>query len=105
MSEGPNQGRMVRYVLRTGRAAGQSRPAMVVRDWGHDGRLNLHVFLDGDNDRGADGAPPIYPVPASVALPDGGFSAYTQLTSWVTSAPYSETKEPGTWHWPTIVKA
>ena len=55
MGESPNQGQMVRYVLTSGRSAGQSRPAMVVRDWSEKGNgcVNLQVFLDGSNDTGA----------------------------------------------------
>ena len=112
MSEGPNQGRMVRYVLSAGRSAGQSRPAMVVRDWSEKGNgcVNLQVFLDGSNDAGAEGTPDVFPVPASVLVGDGdssdpqSISKYTPLTVWVTSADYSEEKTPGTWHWPTIVR-
>lgn len=111
MSEGPNQGRMVRYVLASGRSAGQSRPAMVVRDWSEKGNgcVNLQVFLDGSNDSGAEGTPEVFPAPANVVCYGAGevpqsFSKYTPLTVWVTSADYSEEKTPGTWHWPTIVR-
>jgi len=126
MSEGPNQGRMVRYVLASGRSAGQARPAMVVRDWSEKGNgcVNLQVFLDGSNDSGAEGTPEVFPAPASVVCFDvpatcatssamrlygagevpQSFSKYTPLTVWVTSANYSEEKTPGTWHWPTIVR-
>ncbi len=112
MSEGPNQGRMVRYVLASGRSAGQSRPAMVVRDWSEKGNgcVNIQVFLDGSNDAGAEGTADIFPTPANVLTNDGdrsdpkSFSKYTPLTVWVTSANYSEEKTPGTWHWPTIVR-
>ena len=111
MSEGPNQGRMVRYVLTSGRSAGQPRPAMVVRDWSEKGNgcVNLQVFLDGSNDIGSEGTPDVFPAPAHVACHLGGdvpqsISKYTPLTVWVTSANYSEEKTPGTWHWPTIVR-
>ena len=111
MGEGPNQGRMVRYVLSAGKGAGQSRPAMVVRDWSEKGNgcVNLQVFLDGSNDSGAEGTPDVFPAPAHVICYLGGevpqsFSKYTPLTVWVTSADYSEEKTPGTWHWPTIVR-
>lgn len=113
MSEGPNQGRMVRYVLASGRSAGQARPAMVVRDWSENGNgcVNLQVFLDGSNDAGADGNTEIVPTPAHIVVDAGqgtphghSFCSYTPLTVWVTSADYSEKKTPGTWHWPTIVR-
>ncbi len=113
MSEGPNQGRMVRYVLASGRSAGQSRPAMVVRDWSEKGNgcVNIQVFLDGSNDAGAEGTADIFPTPAHIVVDVGqgtphghSFCSYTPLTVWVTSANYSEEKTPGTWHWPTIVR-
>ncbi len=113
MSEGPNQGRMVRYVLASGRSAGQARPAMVVRDWSENGNgcVNLQVFLDGSNDAGAEGNTEIVPTPAHIVVDAGqgtphghSFCSYTPLTVWVTSANYSEEKTPGTWHWPTIVR-
>jgi hypothetical protein len=53
-------------------------PAIIVNPWldqpGYidEGKVNLRVFTDG---------------PADI---------------WVTSAVYSETKEPGTWHWAEI---
>lgn len=112
IGQGPNMGRMVRYVLKSGRSAGQSRAAMVVRDWSEKGNgcVNLHVFLDGSNDKGAEGTAEVYPTPERVALPKdddhmpGSYSKYAPLTVWVTSADFSEEKTPGTWHWPTIVR-
>lgn len=109
MGQGPNMGRMVRYVLKSGRSAGQSRPAMVVRDWSEKGNgcCNLHVFLDGTNDAGADGMAEVCPAPEHIlcGAPSGPSSSkYTPLLVWVTSADYSEEKTPGTWHWPTIVR-
>jgi len=51
-------------------------PAVIVRTWENTGyqndEINLKVFTDAPND------------------------------AWHTSVPYSEGKEPGTWHWPEI---
>lgn len=43
---------LVRYVLSSGNGAGQSRPAIVVKEEGDT--ASLVVFLDGANDAGAD---------------------------------------------------
>lgn len=45
----PSIGRIVHYVLETGRGAGQHRPALVVNVLPDD-RVNLVVFIDGRND-------------------------------------------------------
>lgn len=49
-------------------------PAIVVRTWGNtayeNDEVNLRILADG------------------------------QSVQWKTSVPYSETKEPNTWHWP-----
>jgi hypothetical protein len=54
-------------------------PAIIVRTWEEtsyeNDEVNLKVFTDGPTD------------------------------TWRTSVPYSETKEPGTWHWPEIVSS
>lgn len=94
------EGTMVGYVLKSGRAAGQTRPAMVVRHWGGPVHLcNLLVFLDGSNDRGAEGTPEVCPTPATVSVgDDGSQSQYVPHTVWVTSVHPDETKQPGTWH-------
>lgn len=83
--EGLTEGRIVHYVL----SNMQHRPAIVVRNWsnpdipGSEGMVNLIVFADGPNDRGA-----IY----GVASEQGIF--------WATSAHYdSAGKEHHTWHW------
>ena len=54
--EGLTEGRIVHYVL----SNGEHRPAIVVRDWSNstlgsypDGTVNLQVFTDGSNDKGA----------------------------------------------------
>lgn len=51
-------------------------PAIIVRTWENttyeNDEVNLKVFTDGETD------------------------------VWRTSIPYSEGKEPGTWHWPEI---
>ncbi len=77
--EGLTEGRIVHYVL----PSGSHRPAIVVNAWKHvveyreSGRVNLQVFTDFKND-GED---------------------YASGQYWATSVPYSETPEPGTWHW------
>src|SRR5580693_6357452 len=56
-------------------------PAVIVEDWlaipeyQETGKVNLKVFCDGPGE------------------------------AWRTSVPYSEGKEPGTWHWPDITPA
>lgn len=77
--EGLTEGRIVHYVLPDGRSAGEHRPALVVKVWNQDGTANLHVFTDFTNDYSA---------------PEGETG-----TLWATSVPYSEGKEPRTWHW------
>lgn len=80
MNEIVTEGRTVHFVLPNNQ---EHRPAVVVNAWGNGGgelkKVNMIVFLDGTND--------------SVADREGN-------TYWATSVPYSETKEPGTWHWP-----
>ncbi len=77
----PSVGRIVRYVPRNDQAllpesnnGATVLPAIVVKTWENtsyeNDEINLKVFTDGDTD------------------------------AWVTSVPYSETKEPRTWHWP-----
>lgn len=85
MLKGLRVGALVNYVLGEGHFPdGQTkvRPAIVVNDWPQlgreDGYCNLQVFTDGRND-----------------------GSKTGLLLWVPSRVYSETKEPGTWHWPT----
>lgn len=73
---------IVNYVLSSGRSKGQVRPATVVRDWGGSnphGALNLQVHTDFTNDfeSGQNGS---------------------KGTLWACLVPYSEGKEPGTWH-------
>jgi hypothetical protein len=79
-------GRIVSAVLRGGYNPGQSpitRPAMVVSLAEVEiGVCNLQIFTDGENDR-------------SVV---GGRSDSSVV--WVTAYQFSETGEPGTWHWP-----
>ncbi|MBW4478607.1 MAG: hypothetical protein KME54_17545 [Tolypothrix brevis GSE-NOS-MK-07-07A] len=80
---GLTEGRIVHYVLPDGRNAGEVRPAIVVRVWRDvapeliaKGYCNLQVFTDSTND-----------------YEDG-----TRVL-WATSKIYSDTNEPGTWHW------
>ncbi len=80
-TKAPTIGRIVNYVLPTGRNAGQVRPAIIVRVWSPT-MVQLQVFTDSFND-------------------------YTQEhigstgMLWATSVPYSETEAPNTWHWAT----
>ncbi len=77
--EMPTIGRIVRYALNP---SGESRPALVVRDAAPGGLVNLHVFLDGNNDDGAVGK-------------GGGDN-----TMWLPSVAFDAGGKPGTWHWP-----
>lgn len=77
-------GSIVGFVLDTGNNRGQIRPAIVVKVWTNqegtpteNGVIQLQVFSDSDG-RYNDQLPPV---------------------SWQSSVGYSETKEPGTWHW------
>jgi hypothetical protein len=78
------EGDRVLYVLAEGRNKGEVRGAIVTKSWSRAtaGVVNLTVFTDFSNDfytdqKGCDGL------------------------LWRTSVSYSETKEPGTWHWPS----
>lgn len=80
--DGLTEGRMVHYVLPHGRSQGEHRPAIVVKlcppEWNyHEGTVQLQVFTDGTNDG----------------------EQYASGMCWATSVQYSESKEPGTWHW------
>jgi hypothetical protein len=83
--EGLTEGRIVHYVLREGRNAGEHRAALVVRVWRANGNppengcANLQVFMDGTNDA----------TPAGTAV----------WVDWKTSVYYDESGKPGTWHW------
>lgn len=74
----PELGRIVHYVLPNG----THRPAIIVQAW-PDHRVNLQVFLDGNNDVGLGSA-------------DRGLL-------WVTHVHEGEddgTAVPNSWHWP-----
>lgn len=77
------EGRITHYVLPDGRNKGEHRPAIIVKTWGSlpHSAVNMQVFVDGLND---------YPVDHAAS-----FTGFL----WKTSVPYSENKEPGTWHW------
>jgi hypothetical protein len=84
--EGLIEGRIVHFVM----PSGEHRPAIVVRVWrdlsgAPEGYSNLLVFVDGTNDV----------KPSLLASP---FPEPT-TTLWETSKHYSDSKEPGTWHW------
>jgi hypothetical protein len=77
------EGRIVHYVLQSGRNTGEHRPAIIVKVWNANrayGMVNMQVFTDGTNDY-------LHTDPWSSGI------------AWATSVHYSETKEPGTWHW------
>ncbi len=89
MIEGLAVGRIVHYVLESGRGEGDHRPAIVVRDWkAENGLCQLQVFTDGLNDR---------------FLADIHAPGESPNVIWRTSVHYSEEKESGTWHWPERV--
>jgi hypothetical protein len=75
--EGLTEGRIVHYVLPSGRNKGEHRAATVVRVWNKDkGLVNLIVHIDRTNDYD-----------------------YVMGDIWVTSIEYSEDPKPQTWHW------
>ena len=86
-SRRPRVGCPVLYVMSSGHSKGEDRPAIIVRNWDNPnapGMVNLQVFTDFLND-----------YPTGVPGSDGRL--------WATSVHYSETHEPGTWHWPERV--
>ena len=74
----PGIGDNIRYVLATGPMAGQARLAFVTNVQSPD-RISLTCLPDAAND-------------------------HVGATLSATNARYSETKEPGTWHWPSAAK-
>ena len=79
----PSIGRIVHYVLPSGRNAGEHRPAIIVKIWGDQpgAAVQLQVFTDSD--------------------PAGSNNDMIPNPSWRTSVmedPMAE--KPGTWHWP-----
>lgn len=93
VSAGLTEGRIVHYVLESGRNKGEHRPAIVVRDWKQsNGLVQLQVFTDGMNDG--------FKESHLVSIGEEGASVVaSQNIMWRTSVHYSEDKEPGTWHW------
>lgn len=86
-------GRIVHYVLESGRSKGEHRPAIVVRDWKQpNGLIQLQVFTDGTNDEFRD--------IVTTFLGQVTGHSFSANTIWRTSVHYSEEQEPGTWHWP-----
>jgi len=88
MLEGLSAGRIVHYVYSEGDvpkrpdAVGTEAPAIIVQVWDTEngtGCCNLLVFADGTNDTG---------------------DATRGNVLWMTSRTFSETPEPGHWHWP-----
>lgn len=80
----PTPGRIVHFVLKDGPNKGKHRAAVVTSDWGGP-NINLAVFHDQTSDA------------------DGAFANGAQTFAREWSAPYSETPELGTWHWPERV--
>lgn len=88
----PTVGRIIHYVLDTGRSAGDHRPAVIVRVWGEDqvaagtldpsalGTVQLQVFTD--------------------TSPDGGYNDELPPVMWKSSVPHDESGKRGSWHWP-----
>lgn len=100
--EGLVEGRIVHYVLSEGRSKDEHRPAIIVKVWeSHkaQGTVNMQVFTDGSND----GLETVFPVhdasQLGKAVPTSHVSRQVDLMVWRTSVHYSESKEPGTWHW------
>ncbi len=86
----PSTGRIVHYVLREGRNAGEHRPAIITKVWGdpavQDVHVQLQVFTDATND---------FPT---------GLGSNGLL--WATSVMQDEESQAlGTWHWPERVRA
>ncbi|MFZ4776806.1 MAG: hypothetical protein ACOYM3_15655 [Terrimicrobiaceae bacterium] len=74
----PTIGRNIRYVLATGPNAGQARLAFVTN------------VIDGDRI-------------SLTCLPDAAVDRIG-VTYTATNARFSETKEHGTWHWPSVTQ-
>ena len=92
--DGLTEGRIVHYVLESGRNKGEHRPAIVVRDWKQEnGLVQLQVFTDGHNDGFENMVAGMQSNGEAVSL------RWSANTLWRTSVHYSEAKEPGTWHW------
>lgn len=91
------EGKIIHYVLESGRGKGEHRPAIIVKVWGDDlpkGMVNIQVFTDGKNDD---------PTTTTQLVHVGKQKTETQLEViqnivWRTSVHHSEGKEPGTWH-------
>ncbi len=84
MTENIVVGRIVHYVLESGRSEGAHRPAIIVRDLKQPhGLVQLQVFTDGLNDR---------------YLLDDHVAGESPNVIWRTDVRYSEKPEPGTWH-------
>jgi hypothetical protein len=87
----PSVGRIVHYILDSGRYQGQHRPAIIVNVWDTDptpeSLVQLQVFTDSTND-----------------YPSGDGSTGIM---WRTSVHHDEgdanPKGLGTWHWPEYV--
>jgi len=101
MIQFPSIGRQVHYVL----ANGQHRAATVVNADEHDTACTLKVELDPFKDFDDNGQ-----IRIELAHPEGlfnvrplhaGFSGGLAVQSAVFD---EETKRPGTWHWPEMVK-
>jgi len=91
---GLTEGRIVHYVLESGRSKGAHRPAIVVRDWKQsNGLVQLQVFTDGFNDDFRESVSAMQSNGEAVGI------TFSANVIWQTSVHYSEDKEPSTWHW------
>ncbi len=101
MTQVPSLGRVVLYVLPSGKV----RPALVVEPWSADqpnpawrGKVNLQVFLDGDNDA--------EDVRKLLGFGVGVVPEYAPFVLWRGSVEHEEgaAPRPGTWRWPPRVE-
>lgn len=109
--KGLSPGRKVHYVVPKDpgmlhqHVAGEHRPMEVVTVRNKEaGSISGIVFLDGSND-----STMTVQVKGTYRQPTTGTESesvwqYPLTQLWVPSVPYSEAKEPGTWHWPEYVE-
>ena len=88
MTQQPTEGAIVLYVLNEGPAAGEIRPAIIVRCFRDENgvpvsTVQLQVFTDTD--------------------PTGQFNDQLPQVMWKASVNYSEEKNRGTWHFPEVI--
>lgn len=81
----PSVGRIIHYVLKEGRSAGQHRPGIIVNTFDGSGpHVNARIFLDWSN--------------------DAGNEFNKELEGHAFSCPHDpEGNMPGSWHFPEFV--